>query len=449
MNMPLRSSLGFLLSALMAAQSAAAQATSVAPPSTTGQSSQGDSGNAEKPQAESNGTVGATGADSATVGLAPAETASKAEPADEESPDDQGHKKNRKKSDKDGKGDDADGAVLPWDVKPKIKVGGLIHTEFSINDAPADNQGFETPTYDFRLTNARVFLTWEQGSLLDAQAEIELSRDRDRNPGAWAPMRDAFVRVSPHRALRLRMGQFKRPFAGLQMISLRELKLIRRGVSDAWVNEELKYGERDVGFQVEGKIGRGVELHYALGVFNGTGRNRHDYDPNGAKDFVGRFEGHIGKHLTISYNFANKRFDQSYIDYASYPSSTWMSGADVLVNYAGLWGYVEGQYGTNYQVLTQNHSASALAMVAYKFRVSQLWEMALEPIVKAEVLRVETEIRDRRVLNGTAGVNYYIGDIFRLMVQGEIIDTKGPVPENLAEADTEKRLLVQAGMYTR
>lgn len=407
-------------------------------------------------QAQASSAAGTTTADSAAVNVARADAENKA--AEQDAPgaeNDKKDKKGKKKSndakdkDNDGKDDDTGAAVLPWEVKPKVKVGGLIHTEFSINDAPRDNQDFATPNYDFRLTNARIFVTWEQGTFLDAQAEIELSRDRDRNAGAWAPMRDAFVRVSPDRALRLRMGQFKRPFGGLQRVSLKDLKLIRRGTSDVWVNEELHYGERDVGFQAEGKLGKGLELHYAFGVFNGTGRNRRDLDPNGTKDLVGRIEGHLGKHLTVSYNFANKRFDQSYTDYRTYPTSTWMSGGDVLVEYEGLWGYAEGQYGTNYRSAYQYHTLTGLAMVAYKFRISQLWNMALEPLVKGEVVRLETEYRDRRILNGTVGANYYLGDIFRLMVQGEWIDNQGPLPGNLAEAESEKRLIVQAAMYSR
>lgn len=454
MNLPLCSSLTLLISALAWTQTVAAQepTAAVSLSATTQQASAGvgnDGSTEVSPSRMQNGANDAakvSPADAAAVAVegpdaAPSEVRKETEVGVAEADKGKGKEKARDEA----KGDDG-GKKLPWETKPKIRVGGLIHTEFSINDAPADP---ETPNYDFRLTNARVFLTWEQGSLLDAQAEIELSRDRDRNPGAWAPMRDAFVRVSPDRALRLRMGQFKRPFGGLQMISLRDIKLVRRGISDTWINEELLYGERDTGFQVEGKLGKGLELHYALGVFNGSGRNRRDLDPNGVKDLVGRLEGHFGKHLTVAYDFANKRFDRDYVDYASYPTSTWMSGVDVLVEYAGLWGYIEGQYGTNYRSSKQNHTASALAMLAYKFPVSPVWEMAIEPLLKGEVLKLETEIPNRRILNATAGVNYYIGDIFRLMLQGEWIDNEGLLPSNLAEAESEKRLLVQAGMYTR
>jgi hypothetical protein len=457
MKKPRCSSLSFLLGALTAMQFAAAQEASNTATATTSAETEAGVSSPATAQAQASSAAGTTAADSAAVNVARADETGD-EAAESMPPDGKKDKKRRKgrnkagdakDKDKDGQDDDSGEAVLPWEVKPRVKVGGLIHTQFSINDAPRDNDEFATPTYDFRLTNARIFVTWEQGTLLDAQAEVELSRDRDRNPGAWAPMRDAFVRVSPDRALRLRMGQFKRPFSGLQMISLKNLKLIRRGIGDVWVSDELRYGERDVGFQAEGKIGKGLELHYAFGVFNGTGRNRRDLDPNGSKDLVGRVEGHLGKHLTVSYNFANKRFDQTYTDYQTYPTSTWMSGGDIRVEYAGLWGYAEGQYGTNYRSTNQYHTLTALAMVAYKFRISQVWNMAIEPLVKGEIVRLETEYRDRRILNGTLGANYYLGDIFRLMVQGEWIDNKGPLPGNLAEAESEKRLLVQAGMYTR
>ena len=357
--------------------------------------------------------------------------------------DGDGKKKGKKKDKGDKeKGANGDGeSKLPWETKPKIRIGGLLHSQFAINDAA------DSADYDFRLTNARINLEWEQGSLLDAVAEVELSRDGDREATAWAPMRDAFVRVSPHRALRMRMGQFKRPFGKLSLTSLRELKLIRRGVSDVWINEELDYGERDVGFQVEGKIGRGYELNYALGVFNGRGRNRREDDPNGVKDLVGRLEGRLGEHLSIGVNGANKRFDTSIRP--GYPNSAWMSGADVLVEYAGLYGLVEAQYGTNYVSVDRYHTGSLLALVAYRIPVTQTWQIAVEPLIKGEVLKIETEVQNRQILNGTAGVNLYVGKVFRLLVQGEWIAPKGPLPDNLGEAAAQKRLIIQAGMYTR
>ncbi|HMA94491.1 MAG TPA: porin [Polyangiaceae bacterium] len=432
-----------------ASESAGAPGTSSDPSTTsTGSGAQSTGSQNGRDSNNSGGPVGSSGPGGAAADSD--EEEEDARGSDGEDPpgkDSKGKKAKKKKGDKSGKDDkddkDNEDAVLPWEAKPKVKIGGLINAEFSINDAP------EIPNYDFRLNNARIYLSWQQGSWLDAQAEIELSRDRDRKASSWAPMRDAYVRVSPDRAFRMRMGQFKRPFGGLQLISLKELKLIRRGISDTWINEELNYGERDAGFQLEGKFGKWFGLSYAVGVFNGSGRNRRDLDPNGTKDLVGRVEAHLGKTLRVAYNVANKRFDQSYPDYARYPSSTWMSGADVLVEAGGFYGYVEGQYGTNYQSIDQYHTASALALLAYRIPITPFWKLALEPLVKGEVLRVETEVRDRQIFNGTAGANLYVGDIFRLMIQGEWISTKGVIPENLAEARPEKCLIVQGSMFTR
>jgi hypothetical protein len=339
---------------------------------------------------------------------------------------------------KDGKNADK----LTWLASPKVRVGGLLHAQFAFNDAPnsADN--------GFRLSNARIVLQWRQGSLLDAVGEVELSRDGDREATGWAPMRDAYVRVSFDPGLRMRMGQFKRPFGRLSLTPLRDLKLIRRGISDVWINEELRYGERDVGFMVDGRFGQGIEVRYALGIFNGTGRNHRDDDPNGAKDFVGRLESRLGKHVSLAVNAANKRFDRATPDHRGLPDSAWMTGGDVLVEVAGLYGLIEGQYGSNYESAARHHTSSLLGLLAYKIPITEVWEIVVEPLVKAEILRTETEVQGRRILNGTAGANLYVGDIFRLMVQGEWIAPEGRLPQNLSEAMAEKRLILQAGMYT-
>ncbi|HEY5962217.1 MAG TPA: porin [Polyangiaceae bacterium] len=338
--------------------------------------------------------------------------------------------------------DDGKGKKLPWEAAPKLRVGSLIHSQFAINDAP------EVANNEFRLTNARIVVEWRQGSLLDAVAEVELSRDGDRESTSWAPMRDAFVRVSLDSMLRMRLGQFKRPFGKLALTPLRDLKLIRRGISDVWVNDELEYGERDVGFQVDGKVGRGYELHYALGVFNGPGRNRREDDMNGTKDFVGRVEGRFGKHVSVGFNVANKRFDPT-TRADQRPTSALMGGADVLVGFGGFYGLVEGQYGDNYRSTKRYHTGSLLALVAYKIPITNFWQIAVEPVVKGEILKVETEVRDQHILNGTAGANLLIGKAFRLMVQGEWIKPTGSLPMNLNEGRAEKRLIFQAGMYTR
>lgn len=396
----------------------------------------------------------------------PSATSEASAPVGDEQADDRsdkgkgkGKKKKKRKADKADKasedddhemvgsdlGDSGDEAKkkLPWDTKTKISMGGLLHSQFAINDAP------EAANYDFRLANARIYLEWRQGSLFDAQAEVELSRDGDRAATSWAPMRDAFVRASFDPAVRVRLGQFKRPYGRLSVTSLRELKLIRRGISDVWINEELSYGERDVGFQVDGKLGKGLELHYAFGVFNGNGRNHRDNDPNGTKDFVGRVEGWFGKHLSVGFNSSNKRFDPRADRNWIPPKSAWMSGADILFKYAGLYALVEGQYGSNYRSLNQYHTGSLLALVSYKLPITDWWQIAVEPLVKGEILKVETEVRNQQILNGTAGANLLVGDIFRLMVQGEWIEPKGLLPSNLTEARAEKRLIVQACMYTR
>jgi len=105
---------------------------------------------------------------------------------------------------------------------------------------------------------------------------------------------DAFVEWQKHEAVRIKAGQFKRPFTfenpmhpitqGFMNYSQAVLKLA--GFSDR-TGEHASNG-RDIGVQVQGDvlpIGGRNWLHYQVGVFNGEGINTKDADNR--KDVIG------------------------------------------------------------------------------------------------------------------------------------------------------------------
>jgi hypothetical protein len=357
------------------------------------------------------------------------------------------------KKDKKGKRKDAEDSgpeESDWERGPKIRVSGYVYSAFYLNDAA------DTPNNEFRVRNARLQLAWQQGSLLDGVVEVEMSKEEDKSKDGtssnseWSPLRDAYARVSPFKALRVRMGQFKRPFSRLALTSHHDLRLIDRGVSYAWVSRELDYGDRDVGFQVEGSFGKNYGLDYSLGVFNGTGRNAREIDPKGAKDFVGRVEGRLGKHVSVGANFSNKRWDNPPAT-VSYKSNALMLGADAAVDYKGFYGMVEGAYGDYFSTIELDKSWYVLALMAYKIKVTDTWDMAVEPLVKGELLTPRANVSDSRALVGTAGANLHLGKVFRLMVQGEWIHPNNAslLPSNLGEAESMKRVIVQVALHTK
>jgi hypothetical protein len=344
--------------------------------------------------------------------------------------------------------------IPEWERSSKISVGGYVHTAFISN--------FDSGKVanEFRVRDARIQLKWSHGSLLDGQVEAELAKENEDDSAdqsaIWSPLRDAFVRVSPLKQIAIRMGQFRRPFSRIGLTSPRTLKLINRGVSDAWVNGELLFGARDIGLQLEGTFGKKWGVEYAIGVFNGTGRNQREIDGKGAKDFVGRITGHLGKHVEVAANVANKNWDNPPAT-VSYKSQAWMFGGDVAVDYKGLFGMVEGGYGDNYQSIDNYLGADSiktsyvLGLVAYKIKLTDVWDTAVEPVAKFELLSVTNGDADSSVYAGTLGANLYLGSLFRLMIQGDRIKptNTSALPSNLGEADPLTRLTVQFALHTK
>jgi hypothetical protein len=120
-------------------------------------------------------------------------------------------------------------------------------------------------------------------------------------------LRDAYVNLNFHPALRATFGQFKRPFDVFELVSSTQILVIERaggvrgsascsgvgGVcSLSRFTEKLLYSDRDLGVQLDGQLG-GSGLHYWVSATNGRGPNN-DIDENAAKSFSGRLEYDIG-----------------------------------------------------------------------------------------------------------------------------------------------------------
>jgi len=368
-------------------------------------------------------TAAAPAAPSATPAPAPAKKVDSTDTAGAQGKKDKKSKKGKK------------GKKKPWKRKPNIRVGGRVFALYMMRDRihPYESLRNDVPLHEFRVSTARVGLEWSHGKLIDGEVSLEATEESGDSEGALALLRDAYVRIKPMRELKVRMGQFKKPFSRLELTSRNRLRLIDRGISNEWIIEELGYGDRDIGLQLEGRFGKKKDvprIEYQLGVFNGAGRNYREEDLDGSMDLAGRVEVDPTEWLSLGLNASHKTFDPSTYDGinlpATVPKTATAGGADFLLELERLRVHGEALLAHDHflhDYLTPQHeqrnSLGALLLVSYKHRLTKKWRLAVEPLAKGEVLDPDTSLADSHVLSGTVGVNLHVGRHLRLMLQAD------------------------------
>lgn len=330
------------------------------------------------------------------------------------------------------------------DKKAKLKVGARIHTLWTLTDES------EQPENAFGIDMARVKFDWRQSKLVRAVIQLDVDQ-LQRSASKTAILRDAYVKVAPMQYLQFRMGQFKRQFSRVELRSRARLETIHRGLSNAWIVEELGYGDRDLGFQIEGRVGENDLVEYGVGVFNGSGKNAAEEDLDGSKDFIGRVEVKPLDSLSVGANGAYKKFDTS-ASTLNHPESAWAAGGDFRLKLDGL--RLLGEYltGENYLYSDMEHmleegiwadyyhesvarSWSVVLMLTYKHKLSEKYRLAVQPVVKGEYLVPDDSLDDASVWALTSGVNLFIGKHVRLMLNSEIVRPAANAPLSWMEYD--------------
>ena len=172
--------------------------------------------------------------------------------------------------------------------KPSFKFGGYFIGKYASSDQEgvASNGGFDI----------RLFRAYGNGYVLPQvyyrfQFELNDAPGTDRGPR----LLDAFVEWQPYEAMRLKLGQFKRPFGFENPMSPLDIgfgNFSQIAVKLQSINDRIgahRSSGRDIGLQVQGDLLRNASgtplLHYQVGLFNGQGINHRDL--NSHKDLIG------------------------------------------------------------------------------------------------------------------------------------------------------------------
>ena len=325
------------------------------------------------------------------------------------------------------------------DKKNDLDVGGKLYVLWAVSDLVTE------PANTFAFNRARLRLRWKREKILEAKLSVEFS-DFGTNSAPTDILRDAYLAVGDPKRWHARVtaGQMKRPFSRIELQSLRTLPTVKRGVSNGWMVRDLGFGNRDLGLQVDGTAGKGQWFGYAVGAYNGPGRNADERGLDGSKDVAARLEFRPAEWAEIGVGTSLRTFDRA--DGADLPRVTWMAGADVAFK-GGKWVRItgEGLVGEAWLLPDRPLTWSGLLMLSSRAIKLPFLRARLEPLVKAELTVRDAGDMDTGIWMLATGVNLHLLDRFRLMVQGEFI-WPGDDEATRLESPERMRLLVQLAL---
>ncbi len=212
---------------------------------------------------------------------------------------------------------------------------------------------------------------------------------------------DALVEFVLHEAVSIRIGQFKVPFSLEMTTSSSEIETIDRSQVVTRLSPGLDIGSsgRDIGAVVFGRAGF---LEYTLGVFNGAGINR--ADTNNRKDLAGRLAVRPLSGLSLGGSY----YDGSYAATAGAPSVVRdRIGADLAFLRGPLSLKADFISAEDGGVMRQGWYVQA----AYFFLPK-----AIQGVLKADSYDADTSKPGDRLGLWTAGLNWFLAERTRLMV---------------------------------
>ena len=251
------------------------------------------------------------------------------------------------------------GARLLEKAAPTLRFGGYIigKYSFSTQRGQSSNGGF-----DLRF----VRLSVSGRCFTDFSYRLQLEVNGAPGPDKGPRVVDAYVEWQKLPFLRIKLGQFKRPFGlenpyspldvGLGSYAQATMKL----ASIADRNGEHKSSGRDLGVQLQGDLLASPRdghawLRYQVGLFNGQGINHTDKDRH--KDLIGALWLSPVKGLTLgAFGWNGRYVNESYTDGSAELRRVRRVRWGAALAYEGRW-TVRGEYMASHGGVTTDAAA--------------------------------------------------------------------------------------------
>lgn len=272
------------------------------------------------------------------------------------------------------------------------------------------------------LNRARFDARWQPTKGLRLLLEIELTQGVE--------IRDAFVRYKFNRYLRIKAGNFKKPFSLLRMTPRWDLVIPRRGlINRHTIGNSLfgGFGGRNAGLMLFGRVGKrkGIRVHYWLGVFDGwlltDAFFRDPDDPNddntSHRDYVARVQVGLFDKVFLGVSYNHKRANMALAPGVELDRTFNAVSADLLVSLAGFRLQAEGIYASNPNAAQDHYLTGGHGTISYRIKISDT--LALTPALMAEFLDPDDQVDEKHALRLAGALNLDIGKYTRVILAAE------------------------------
>lgn len=280
----------------------------------------------------------------------------------------------------------------------------------------------EEPGSEWILRRARLGVRGWAAGWIRGDLEADFGR-------GGAKLTDGYVTLAFAPVFALRLGQFKKPFDALELISSRELLVAERdgtprgagGPTPQGLVDGLGYSNRDIGAEWGGRSGR---LGWMAGFWNGAGDNEAE-DDNG-KQLAGRLSVAALPGWTVSGAWTGKRVSEP-----PDADAAWYDAVEVAVTGGA---YREPGWRALGQVMAGDNwlpdegggdEVSFLALqgiVAYHVPVFTVpYLIGVEPVLRIGWTDPDTDGDDDGATLSTVGVNLYLHRHLRSQIQADFL----------------------------
>jgi hypothetical protein len=307
-----------------------------------------------------------------------------------------------------------------FEVLGSVDVGARLMAGFE-HDSERPAGGQQAPaddSYGFTLRQVRLNVQGTLAEQFRLNASFELADAFDPEEGASYTrppyLRTATIEYRPSRALRVRVGRYKRPFSHLELESASDLPILRRGLFNGLALEDNQWGDRAVGVMASGRF-EDPKLRWYLSLTNPRWSSTVDYE---GLDVFGRVEWTIVKALVLGANVGYKN-----IELGNERVQDFGYGGDVTLKLGDASFLLESNDVALQFETDRPRALGVLFMFDYEIDLDPNW--SLQPTFFAEYADADTSELQNESLRLAFGLNVLAYRGFRIMPQVDIVRSLG------------------------